>query len=242
MNLFLIITGTILIMLVSVLLIGMGLGDSSKRGLKSMHNGKTSDIISASKLPGHKNSNDYTWSFWIYVNNWNYNYGTRKVIIKRSGSGGETCPEIYLDENKNDLLVDISTYDPTGTNKDSTKVTTRVRNIPLQKWTFVVVTTSGLSVDIYLDGKLRRTTLLPNPAKIVASADIELCPKMDSNNTGFSGFLSKINYFARSVNPREVYSMYKGGFSPGWGSSLMNRFKFRFQFEKDGEEISSFAI
>ena len=232
----------IVVILIVVVLVGIFGGDQSRSSLKSAHNGKTPDVIPASKLPGHKNSNDYTWSFWIYVNNWNYNYGTKKVIIKRSGEGGLSCPEIYLDENKNDLLVDISTYDPTGTSNDSAKVTTKVRNIPLQKWTYVVITTSGLSVDVYLDGKLRRTSLLPNPAKIVANADIELCPKVDSNNPGFSGFLSKINYFARSVNPREVYSMYKGGFSPGWGSSLMNRFKFRFQFEKDGEEISSFAI
>ena len=46
-----------------------------------------------------------TRSFWIYVNNWNWQYGKEKVLLVRKSSD-DTGPKISLAENTN-LKVEV---------------------------------------------------------------------------------------------------------------------------------------
>ena len=62
--------------------------------------------ISTVKLPSSKFSNEYSISFWININDYNYNYGKEKVIMRR-GNAGSGNPEIVLDSKKNDLIVRV---------------------------------------------------------------------------------------------------------------------------------------
>ena len=72
-----------------------------------LHNAKTEMKVSSDKLKKSRMTSDYAWSMWIYVNNWNYRYGEKKVILSRKSSEDVPCPEIYLAENKNDLVIKI---------------------------------------------------------------------------------------------------------------------------------------
>ena len=48
-----------------------------------MHNGKQMRVFPADKLPAGAGTNDFTYSFWFYVNSWSYNYGKNKIIFEQ---------------------------------------------------------------------------------------------------------------------------------------------------------------
>lgn len=210
-----------------------------------LHNAKTEMKVSSGKLKKSKLTSDYAWSMWIYVNNWNYRYGEKKVILSRKSPEGVPCPEIYLAKNKNDLVVNIGEergQQNAGTYEcgDVGTKCCKVNNIPMQKWVHIVVTTNTRSVDIYLDGKLVRTCLLDHPPKLSSSSDVVLCPGNEDGG-GFSGFVSKLEYYPKTLNPREVYDLYISGNSSAFGN-LANKFGFKFSFLKDNEEIGTFKL
>ena len=210
------------------------ISDPTSADLVTMHNAKNEKVIPSTSLPGSKSSNDYTWSFWIYVNNWNWQYGKEKVLLVRKSSDDVFCPKLSLAENTNNLKVEVGTFNPEGSAADTKTSKCNVKNIPLQKWTHILMTTNTRSIDVYLDGKLVRTCLLSSPPKIAADAPIKLCPE-----NGFSGYMSKVRYYARTLNPREVYSIYKEGYGSAFGSSLFNTLQFKMSVSKDNEEIGA---
>ena len=248
--------------------------DKSKSSLVKMHSAlDNEDTIQHTSLYG-SGSTDYTYSFWIYINDYNQNYGEKKMILERKYSqtaqGVYYFPQIYLGENQNDIHFKISkpggTVSPPITkdkcsekNMDfdvpSSKCVIRhheivVQNIPLQKWSHVIMTKSGSTIDIYIDGKLVKTSIMdgtahkPDPdAAITLTGKIEETTATTPTTTkGFAGYLSKVLYQAGAVNTREAYQMYKEGYGQGGIGSFFNRFKLKFAFLQDNQEKSSFIL
>jgi hypothetical protein len=213
--------------------------DKTKSSLLKLHDGKTPYKI----VKSIGASSNYTYSFWIYINDYNYRYSAKKEIISRGvDSNGSTpekvYPRIYLGENQNDIHIDITYTDDTGT-KDHKIV---IKNIPLQRWNHFIMTKSGSNVDIYIDGKLVKTSIIPGtPVTVGVETEIEVA-KADSEPFGFAGYLSKLNYFSTAINTREAYSMYKEGYGSGMLGNFFNRFKLKFAFMQDNKETSSFVL
>jgi hypothetical protein len=55
-------------------------------------------------IPSSNYSNEYSISMWLNIDNYTYNYGKEKIILRR-GEKGEGNPEIVLDAKTNDLIV-----------------------------------------------------------------------------------------------------------------------------------------
>ena len=237
--------------------------DKSKSSLVKMHSANNEDTIQHTSIYG-SGSTDYTYSFWIYINDYNQNYGEKKMILERkssqTGQGEYYFPQIYLGENQNDIHFKISKPGATvnsPTKKEdcgeknmdfeNNKCVIRhheivVQNIPLQKWNHVIMTKSGSTIDIYIDGKLVKTSIMDGTAyKPDPDAPITLTGKIETT-TGFAGYLSKVLYQAGAVNTREAYQMYKEGYGQGGIGSFFNRFKLKFAFLQDNQEKSSFIL
>jgi hypothetical protein len=71
------------------------------------------DSITYDKLK--KSEGQFTMSCWIYIDDWNYKYGEKKVIMQRSNENFIN-PVIELGEYKNDLKVTLNTYEDNVTN------------------------------------------------------------------------------------------------------------------------------
>lgn len=215
--------------------------DKTKSSLLKLHNGKTPYKI----VKSIGASTNYTYSFWIYINNYNYRYSEKKEIISR---GDDTTPEkvyprIYLGENQNDIHIDITCQDESTLSNHKIVI----KNIPLQRWNHFIMTKSGSNVDIYIDGKLVKTSIIPGtPVNVEANTEIEVAKpnkdQQDKKRTGFAGYLSKLNYFSTAINTREAYSMYKEGYGSGMLGNFFNRFKLKFAFMQDNKETSSFVL
>jgi hypothetical protein len=82
--------------------------------------------------------------------------------------------------------------------------------IDLQKWVCVVVAVNGRTVDVYIDGKLARSCVLPALFKVDGShytADL-----LDYG--GFGGYVNSIQMYNYALNPNAVYNLYMGGPNP----------------------------
>uniref|UniRef100_A0A6C0E365 Uncharacterized protein n=1 Tax=viral metagenome TaxID=1070528 RepID=A0A6C0E365_9ZZZZ len=209
--------------------------------LTGIMSGKTMQTISASSLDTSNTSSstsNFCYSIWFFIDDWNYRYGEPKVVFGRMSGGEGPCPTVVLGASQNNLLISLQVYPgtdsvadvdsststtspssspapvSTNTNKNTIVHDCNVGNIPLQKWVNLIVSGYGRSLDIYIDGKLVRTCVLPGVAKIDSSSNVYVTP-----NGGFSGWTSRFQYWPESCDPQKAWNIYKKGYG---GSMLGN--------------------
>ena len=189
-------------------------------------------IGSGSIPPGP--TQNFTYSVWVYVSNWNA--GNEKIIFQRA-CGSSFCPKMAFDQNMNNVTVTLATY-PSDSGSQ-VEATCQIENVPLQAWTNLIMTLNGNALDCYLDGKLVRTCLMPGVPKLSGAGELVLTP----NGKSFQGYTGNFQYFNRAVNPREAYAIYKEGYGgSNWLSNLFNKYRIKLAFMKDNQEVNSFEI
>ena len=212
--------------------------DWTSTSLYSGGNAKNAKKIDAKKLPGNPASVDFTFSVWIYINSWQYRYGNVKTIYRRvDPTTKQVSPELSLAASTNDLSISVTTFPDSGSSSIGNVDTWNVHNIPIQRWVNIIMVTNNRAVDTYVDGKLVNTHVLTGVPKMNKTAPIFLTP-----DGGFSGETAKFRYIARTISPREAYTIYREGPGANWLSDLLNRYKLKFSFLKDNEELNSFEI
>jgi hypothetical protein len=81
--------------------------------------------------------------------------------------------------------------------------------VDLQRWVNIVVAVNGKTVDVYLDGKLARSCILPNYFKVDSSYSGYLL-----GHGGFGGQISTTTMYDVALNPEQVYKNYMAGPEP----------------------------
>jgi hypothetical protein len=224
--------------------------------LQNIQSGQTTSTISASSLATNGSdvpSSNFAYSIWFYINDWNYRYGEPKVIFGRMGAksgtsegpikgvnGVDPCPAVVLGDVENNVSVSLGCYpgtdqEPTTKGGNTVVHTCTVANIPIQKWVNLVVSVYGRTMDLYIDGKLVRTCLLPGVASINNNANVYVTPA-----GGFDGWTSKFQYYPNSLNPQEVWNIYTRGYS-SW-SSMFNSYQIQLSLVENGTTQSSVTI
>jgi hypothetical protein len=203
-------------------------------------------VVPYTKLSGNPSSTDFTYSTWIYVNNWNTKLGKDKIILQRKSSGDKFSPQLKLDDYKNDLTITTSYSSGSGGTSGRSTISNqecKVNNIPLQKWIHILITVNNRALDTYIDGKLVKTCIIDGPPNVTGNTNVDICPKNGtSGKSGFDGFIAKVRYYSRALNPREVYELYKEGYSNSMLGNLFNRYKLKFSYIKDNEEVGSLEL
>jgi Concanavalin A-like lectin/glucanases superfamily len=189
-------------------------------------------IIASTKLPGLYEGGEFSVSTWIYVNNWTYHMNRNKAILILGGPNFDTV-RIYLGATKPTLKVRFHTREtgtvttsqssvqalPKGTRAavfttpqtdsgllDASTVCD-LPEIDLQRWVHLTVAVNGRTSDIYLDGKLARSCVLPANFKVDPSGySATLLPY-----GGFGGQISKTTMYDAALNPESVYKNYMLG-------------------------------
>lgn len=220
--------------------------DSTSNTLYAGGNARNTKVIPAGKIPGNKDTVDFSYSFWIYIKDWTYRYGEEKVIFTRYKTKGNNYIKTSLAESSNRLKIEVKAGDATCTGSvDDGCGHIEVDNIPIQRWCHILISSNNRALDTYIDGKLVKTTILPKPPYVTGSSEaaIQIAPKPNSGtNAGFEGEISKFRYISRTVNPREAYEIYKEGPGGNWLTSAVNAYKLKLSFMKDNEEVSSFSL
>jgi hypothetical protein len=97
-----------------------------------------------------------------------------------------------------------------------------INTFDLQKWVQVTVTLNNQTCDVYLDGKLARSCILPSYYKVDPNGvKLSLTDKK-----GFAGYISNVSAYNYALNPEQVWRLYMNG--PGPSYSLLNYIKAMF--------------
>lgn len=276
-------------------------------------------MIEKSTIPLSAQGNEYSISFWMFIKDYNYRYGSNKSILYRGDKDNtESNPYIYLHPTTNDMTIKVqlqtdtvkdspsptlagnrenfrvslpkqyfegmtsnisgnivnekftdpttapvpeegvvgdlngrlerieiqmqrmigmqnehaSTPAPTDYTSTSTSGSSNgqkmpiiydecvINNIPIQKWTHVVISVFNNSIEVYLDGKLVKTKALKGFPKPNLE-NMHVCP-----NGGFDGLIANLNYSNMTLPSNEIYNIYTSGpeLNLGFFGSIKNFF------------------
>jgi len=175
---------------------------------------------------------EFTYSFWIYVNNLEYKDDIDYMHIFNKGSppnstgeggsglfGPNNCPGVYLYKGKRNystnllekfpilgMLVRINVFHNNNSVSKAYYDDIYVDAIPIKKWVYVVIrATSQNIVDIYINGSLTKRHKLSNIVK-------QNYDNLYINyNGGFAGNISDLKYYNYSIGTFEINSITSKG-------------------------------
>jgi len=174
------------------------------------------------------------------------------------GSGFDS-PRITLHPTDNSLNVRVSIY-PQNTSSGSAanptasstgdSFTCSVENVPLQTWFSVSVSVYQRNLDIYINGRLVKSCVLPGVLK-PATGDIVL-----GDSGGFSGSICNLHSYTNALGPDEAKAFFDAGTScqaptpsvtnaVDKNSTFITLFGYTFRFstlDKTGNEINSYTL
>ena len=85
-----------------------------------------------------------------------------------------------------------------------------IPSIDLQKWVQVTLTLNNKTSDVYIDGKLARSCVLPSFYRVSRSnVGMKVC-----DFGGFGGYVANVSAYNYSLNPEQVWKLYMKGPGP----------------------------
>jgi hypothetical protein len=197
----------------------------------------TQALGAKSSIPILRSNNQYegiefSYSFWIYVNNLEYKDDTDFMHVFNKGSppnssgeggtglfGPNNCPGVYLYKGKRNyssnlmdsypllgMLVRLNVYHNNNSVAKAYYDDVYVDAIPIKKWVGVIIrATSQNIVDIYINGNLTKRHKLSNIIK-------QNYDNLYVNyNGGFAGHISDLKYYNYSIGTFEINSITSKG-------------------------------
>lgn len=215
---------------------------------------------------------EYTYNFWININDWSKGYGNVKHVLTRSSADPTqgkgkllTNPTVWLYPKDNKLAIRVSTmksdsdsydrnvypnYDvmnaPRTTQRYSvvnpyyyeqnekpseqyldTTFVCDIANIPIQRWVMVSVILWNRTMDVYINGMLVRSAVLPGVPYFRSSGLKDIYVGNKRANKTFNGHISRLKYYNRAVTAKEVMDLYEKGPLPAsyWWTNLKQNIK-----------------
>jgi hypothetical protein len=157
---------------------------------------------------------------------------------------------IFLGEFENNLHIEIETFhnnnvDSKTLNASSKTMQTAsiteyvIPNVEVQKWVCLTLSVDTRTMDVYLDGKLVNSYVLPGVYK----------PSPDNNvflgnlgSGGFGGFVTRFRYINRDISPEQSYAIYKDGINASMLGNAFNKYRLKVSFLEYDTPKGSFTI
>jgi hypothetical protein len=131
-----------------------------------------------------------------------------------SGGALDPAPTMYLGATENNLFYQLTIPDPVAPSRQII-YTVGVNNVPIQRWVHTVLCVYDRTAEIYIDGKLARTAVMPNVmSSLSTNGDVYLSPAepgSTSSQVGFSGYTSNLKYYPAPLTPQDVWNLYRKG-------------------------------
>jgi hypothetical protein len=226
-------------------------------------NGQDEMIVPAGSVPLTQGS-DYGVQLWMYIKDWDANFGKEKVVLLRQDptNTATTSPRITLHPTDNSLNVSVSIFPSStsagsstpsaanSTNATGDVFTCTVENVPLQSWFSVSTTVFQRNLDIYINGRLVKSCVLPGVPK-PAVGDV----RIGSKTSGFSGQICNVHMYPNALTPADAMAFYSGGTTCGASTpppsgtpantTAMKIFGYTFTFgvlDNAGKQIKSYTF
>jgi hypothetical protein len=157
-------------------------------------------------------------------------------------NGLNPCPAVVLNAVSNDLEISLGCFPgidqtPSKPGTNSVITTCVLSNVPIQKWVNLTISVYGRSLDVYIDGKLAKTCLLPGVANVNNNSDIYITPA-----GGFNGWTSRFQYYPNALNPQEVYNIYTKGYGGNMFSNFLQNYQLKISLIENGTNQTTITI
>ena len=160
--------------------------------------------VSIDKLPESKIGRKYTYTMWLNIPNipensvWQDDFKYKKPIVFHYGS-----PNVYYLPKKHHILVSIA-YKNERNEKEYYDFI--IDDFKSQKWVNLGVVVDNRNIDIYIDGELYASTILPNvpwvPNKFLY---------LGQKNNNFNGHIYYLEYANTNLNGNQIRNIYHSG-------------------------------
>lgn len=184
----------------------------------------------------------YTLSTWIYIEDWNTNFGQLKNILEFERKGAKPT-QLFLDQYENNLIIKYDVYkNTTGVSTNTQEVI--IPNINIQKWVNITVCFNTNNTDTYINGKLIDTDVHPFPVYNPSNNkdNSTLGSLYLARDRGFSGKIGLTRYYGRVLSPKDAWDIYRQGPTTNMMGSFLNRYNATFTFLQDNKEIQKISI
>ena len=196
--------------------------------IKDIHDCIISKRIDSYKVPlpsDGQYGTEFTYALWMFIDDSNFsNRGEsvgdggcssdsplmKHVFHKGSndftiGQQGELThypllqsPGVFLYPNTNKLNININTF-------ANVKETCDIGNLPLNAWFHVTIELIGNSIDVYINGELKKRQKLEGVVKL-NYGDLFV-----TNFQGYRGYMSKFRYFNYAISPVIISNLFNEG-------------------------------
>lgn len=158
------------------------------------------DSITIQRSDNEEGGIEFTYSFWLYVNDWySQSDGEQHVFHKGEQAGSVNfAPKVTLDAQNNTMYVYMNTF-------NTQEVKVQVDNLPVKKWMNVCLVFKHKDMDVYINGFLKRTHTFDS------------LPKQNYRNIyinqdkGFSGYFSSLTYYKYALTYFDIQSIMNEG-------------------------------
>ena len=216
--------------------------DTSTELVSGITDADVHTVINSDDLSTYQNN--YSITGWFYIDDWNYKYGEAKVFLQRPDEeDGESTfnPMIFFNNTENNVTIAVDCYS-SQSDYEAERFFCTVNNINLQKWVHLGVVINNRTLDVYINGKLTKTCMLPGVPKVSNDSNIDVTPGNDidnlNDNPGFKGYTSNILFFPKDLTPQQVYDEYRKGF----GGNLFGSYDLKLVFYKDGQNTNTISL
>jgi hypothetical protein len=184
---------------------------------------------------------EFTYSVWILLNSTNTNSKYAHIFNKGIVDGSNitvsgvnnmsNAPGLYVKGNTDGtstLRVYMDTFSQSGPiqNIDDQRTTMDISGVPYNKWVNVIIRAENRILDVYVNGVLTQHKDLGYVPR-QNFGDVYVC-----QNGGFSGKLSDLRYYAKSLNVFEINGIV------GWGPNLSTSPSASGQSDTDASYLS----
>lgn len=142
-----------------------------------------------------KTQNEFTLSFWYYVEGWKYKYNEKKTLL--NWDDGKLMVEFRPKDNS--MVITMKDLD--GNDRECV-----VEDIKLQKWNYVSLTLWNRSLDVIVDDKYSQSCAQDNSPDYSNSSTISIL-----GDDGFNGKVSNIYFYNYARKFEESIDLYNKG-------------------------------
>jgi len=232
------------------------------QGLPSVTSGTGNVFNSASgvSVPQIYSGGEYTVSVWIYVTKWD-NTGCKPFLQLSGGGGAYNTITMFLGKSVNKLGVRVSTDDSSthfttgngasteyskmlsasGDYLDSNMPMCDIEEIDLQRWVNITAVMMGRTVDVYVDGKLSRSSVLgsffTNDGDTLSGGQNPTMILGDPSS--FSGYIGMTRAANVAYTPDRVYANYQAGPFAGWSLASLDPSQYSLTLKRNSTTLFS---
>lgn len=118
----------------------------------------------------------------------------------------------------------------------------KISNIPIQKWNNLTLSIDSKLLDVYLDGKLLNSFVLPNIINYPTATDQNIYLGHLDNTESWQGFITRIRFESNSITPKDALDIYNAGINSNHTNSLLSKYSLKVSFLEYNKEKGSLTI